>query len=129
MPQAEQEATSTDKPITKCQENISETGYKCVCLNTRSTVNQKNELNIMVEDTDPHIIGIIDSWANINIADAELGLTVYVMFRRDRIRRRGGAVISYILLNVVMYNKTKLSRDGTERHPTKGSSANILGSV
>ena len=60
-----------------------------MCLNTRSTVNKKNELNIMVEDTDPHIIGIIDSWANIDIADAELGLTVYVTFRRDLIGRRG----------------------------------------
>ena len=39
----------------------------------------------MVEDTDPHIFGITKSWANIDITDAELGLTGYVMFRRDRI--------------------------------------------
>ena len=45
-------------------------------------VNKKNELNIMVEDIDPHIIGITESWANKDIADAELGLTGYVMFRR-----------------------------------------------
>ena len=43
----------------------------------------KNELNIMVEDIDPHIIGITKSWANKDIADAEIGLTGYVMFRRD----------------------------------------------
>ena len=30
------------------------------------------------------------------ITDAELGLTGYVMFRRDRIGRRGGGVISYV---------------------------------
>ena len=42
-------------------------------------------LNIMVEDIDPHIIGITESWANTGITDAELGLTGYVMFRRDRI--------------------------------------------
>ena len=59
MPQAE-EATSTDKPITNCPENISETGYKCMCLNARSIVNKKHELNIMVEDIDPHIIGITE---------------------------------------------------------------------
>ena len=35
-------ATSTHKPVTKCQENISEAGYKCVCLNVRSIVNNKN---------------------------------------------------------------------------------------
>ena len=69
------------------------TGYRCVCLNARSIVNKKNELNIMVEDIDPHIIGITESWANIDITDAELGLTGYVMFRKDRIGRRGEGVI------------------------------------
>ena len=48
----------------------------------------------MVEDIDPRIIGITESWANI--ADAKLGLTGYVMFRRDRIGRRGGGVILYV---------------------------------
>ena len=88
--QAEQEATSTDKPISNHPKNISEKGYRCVCLNARSIVNKKNELNIMVEDVDPHIIGITESWANIDITDAELGLTGYVMFRKDPIGRRGG---------------------------------------
>ena len=83
VPQAEQEATSTDKPITNRPENISETGYRCMCLNARSIVNKKNKLNIMVEDIDPHIIGMTESWANIDITDAELGLTGYIMFRRD----------------------------------------------
>ena len=63
--QAEQEATSTDKPMLNHLKNISEKGYKCVCLNARSIVNKKNELNIMVEHTDPHIIGITESWANM----------------------------------------------------------------
>ena len=58
VPQAEQEATSTDKPITNRSANISETGYRCVCLNARGIVNKKtNELNIMVEDIDPNRIG------------------------------------------------------------------------
>ena len=34
-----------------------------MCLKARSIVNKKNELNIMVEDIDPHIIGITESWA------------------------------------------------------------------
>ena len=58
MSQAEQEAT--DKPISNHPKNISETGYRCVCLNARSIVNKKNELNIMVEDIAPHIIGITE---------------------------------------------------------------------
>ena len=91
MSQTEQEATSTDKPISNHPKNISEKGYTCVCLNARSIVNKKNELNIMVEDIVPHIIGITESWANIDTTDAELGLTGYVMFRKDRIGKRRGS--------------------------------------
>ena len=103
MPQAGQEATSTDKPITECPKNMSEAGYICVCLNARSVVNKKNELNIMVEEIDPHIIGITESWANTDITDVELGLTGYVMFRRDRIGRRGGGVILYVKESIQAY--------------------------
>ena len=103
MFQTGQEATSTHKPAIKCPENISEAGYKCVCLNARSIVNKKNELNIMIEDIDTHIIGITESWANKDITDAELGLTGYVMFRRDRIGRRGGGVILYTKESIQAY--------------------------
>ena len=107
---AEQEATSTDNPISNHPKNISEKGYRCVCLNARSIVNKKNELNIMVEDIDPHIIGITESWANIDITDAELGLTGYVMFRKDRIGRRGGGVILYVKESIQAY-EIKLERE------------------
>ena len=55
----------------------------------------------MVDDIDPHIIGITESWANTDITDAELGLTGYVMFRRDRIGRRG--VILYVKESIQAY--------------------------
>ena len=48
----------------KIQGNTSESGIKCVCLNARSIINKKTELNIMVDDIKPHIIGITESWAN-----------------------------------------------------------------
>ena len=110
MPQAGQEATSTDKPITKCPKHMSEAGYRCVCLNGRTIVNKKNKLNIMVEDIDPHIIGITESWANTDITDTELGLTRYLMFRRDRIGRRGGGVILYVKESIQAY-EIKLERE------------------
>ena len=109
VPQAGQEDTSTHKSLTKCLENISVAGYKCVCLNARSIVNMKNELN-MVEDIDPHITGITKPWANTDITDAELGLTGYVMFRRDRIGRRGGGVILYVKESIQAY-EIKLERE------------------
>ena len=105
-----QEATSTDKPITKCPKNMSEACYRCVCLNARSIVNKKNELNIMVEYIDPHIIGNTESWANTDIKDAKLGMTGYVMFRRDRIGRRGRGVILYVKESIQAY-KIKLERE------------------
>ena len=73
---------------TRCkiiQRNTSSTGIKCVCLNARRIINKNNELNIMVDDIKPHIIGITESWANNDITDGELGLAGYVMFRKDRI--------------------------------------------
>ena len=65
---------------------------KCVYLNARSIINKKNELNI-VYDITLHMIGITESWANNDITDAELGLEGYAMFRKDRIGRRGVAVL------------------------------------
>ena len=56
----------------------------------------------MVEDIDPHIIGITESWATPDISDAELGMTGYVMFRKGRLGRRGrGGVILYIKISYV----------------------------
>ena len=57
----------------------------------------------MVDNIKPHIIGITESWANNDITDAELGLEGYVMFRKDRIRRRGGGVLLYIKDTIPAY--------------------------
>ena len=63
-----------------------------MCINARSIINKKIELNIMVDDIKPHIINITELRANNDIAYAELGLAGYVMFRKDRIGRKGGGV-------------------------------------
>ena len=41
------------------QGGTSKEEIKCVCLKARSIINKKNELNMMVDDIKPHIIGII----------------------------------------------------------------------
>ena len=89
-----------DRRSKTVQRNTSESGIKCVCLNARSIINTKTELNIMVDDLKPHIIGITESWANNDITDAVLGLEGYVMFRKDR---RGGGVLLYIKETVPAY--------------------------
>ena len=50
-----------------------------------------------------HIIGITESWANNDITYAELGLAGYVMFRKDRMGRRGGGLLLYIKETVSVY--------------------------
>ena len=72
------------------QGNTPKAEIKRVCLNARSIINKNNELDILVDEIKPHIIGITESWANNYITDAELGLEGYVMFRKDRMGRRGG---------------------------------------
>ena len=84
------------------QGNTSNAEIKCVCLKARSIINKKNELNIMVDDIKPHIICITESWAHNDITDAELGLEGYVMFRKDRIGKKGG-VLLYIKENISAY--------------------------
>ena len=85
------------------QGSTSKEEIKCVCLNARSIINKKDELNIMVDDIKPHIIGITESWANNDITDAELGLESYAMFRKDRMGRRGGGVLLYIKDTIPAY--------------------------
>ena len=85
------------------QGNTYKAEIKCVCLNARSIINKKNELDIMVDEIKPHIIGITESWANNDITDAELGLEGYVMFRKDRMGRRGGGVVLYIKETIPAY--------------------------
>ena len=89
------------------QGNTSKAEIRCVCLNARSIINMKNELNIMVDDIKPHIIGITESWANNDITDAELGLEGYAMFRKDGMGRRGGGVLLYIK-NTTPANEVRL---------------------
>ena len=72
-------------------------------MDARSIINKKDELNIMVDDIKPHIIGITESWANNDITDAELGLEDYAMFRKVRMGRRGGGVLLYIKDTIPAY--------------------------
>ena len=73
---------SKNKSAKNSLESPKEFGYKCICLNAKSLVNIRNELNIMVEYIDLHIIGITEYWATPDRSDAELGMTGYVMFRK-----------------------------------------------
>ena len=57
----------------------------------------------MVDNSEPHIIGITESWENRDITDAELRLEGYVMFLKDRMGRRGGGVLLYVKYTILAY--------------------------
>ena len=70
----------------------------------------RNMLKRTGENGHPWRTPTTESWANTNISDAELGLTGYVMFRKDRIGRRGGEVILYVKESIQAY-EIKLERE------------------
>ena len=78
-----------DRIYKRIRRNTPASGIICVCLNARSIINKKTELNITVDDIKLHTIGITESWANNYMTDAELGLAGYAMFRKYRTGRRG----------------------------------------
>ena len=65
----------------------------------------------MVEDIDPHIIGITEFWATTDISHTELRMTGYVMFRKDRIGRRGGGVIFIYIIESIQAYEIKLEKE------------------
>ena len=60
----------------------------------------------MAADIEPQVKSITESWANEDIVDAELTVTGYVMFRKDRQERRGCGVILYIKKSIQAYETT-----------------------
>ena len=74
----------TNKSTRKKSQNINKNELRCVCLNARSIIKKKSDLDFMVADIEPDIIGITESWAYKDMVDAELMLPGYVMFRKDR---------------------------------------------
>ena len=57
----------------------------------------------MVHDINPDIIGITESWVNNDITYTEFGLEGYVMFRKNRMVRRGEGVLLYIKETIPAY--------------------------
>ena len=78
-------------------------GLKCVCLNARSVVNKMGELRLTVEDVEPDIIGISETWTRPDMGNAEFPLKGYQVFRNDRELRRGGGVALCIKQSIQAY--------------------------
>ena len=63
--------------------------------NARSLLPKFDELAATVEDLEPTVICIVESWLSAEISDFEISLVGYAFYRLDR-NRHGGGVIIYV---------------------------------
>ena len=68
----------------------------CLFTNAQSIVNKLPELQAVVCDHSPLIVGIAESWCTSSVGDAELHLNGYNLFRDDRPSGIGGGVLLYV---------------------------------
>ena len=68
--------------------------------NARSIVNKIQELKLYVEDANPDIIAITESWTHCNIPNSYLNLPNYYVAarhdRKDTLNGRGGGILIYV---------------------------------
>ena len=70
--------------------------YNHLMTNARSILNKFNELQSLVAQHRPSIIGITESWLDDNICDSEIQLSGYNVFQNDCCGSRGRGVLLYI---------------------------------
>jgi ribonucleases P/MRP protein subunit RPP40 len=69
----------------------------CLYFNARSIVNKIQDLELLLRDENPDIVGITETWLNASILDSEMMIEGYTLLRKDRRdNRRGGGVAFYI---------------------------------
>ena len=69
-------------------------------LNAQSLAHKRDELVINTQLYKPLIIGVTETWGNGEREDGSFKLDGYVMYRSDRIGRRGGGTILYVASNL-----------------------------
>lgn len=125
-------------------------GLKLMHLNVRSLLPKLDFINILINDVNPDILIISETWLSSRTCDDDVAMSGYNTFRIDR-KAKGGGVIAYvrehlvttvsiavstpkcfecIVLNVCVGGDTHLSVSGVYRPPSAPSSAlNDLGKV
>jgi len=69
----------------------------CIYVNAHSIIKKVDSLQTVARAFQPDTIGITESWTNSDIADAELMVPGYDLFRKDRpVSSRGGGVLLYV---------------------------------
>ena len=73
---------------------------KCFYTNANSLVHKIDELKQLVTLHEYDIISVTETWATVDIKDAELSIDGYSMYRMDRKVTGGGGVVLYIKENL-----------------------------
>ena len=66
---------------------------KMMYFNARSLLPKLDELMVFAEDSNPDVICITETWLSGEISDNELSIVGYLLYRRDRDRHGGGALL------------------------------------
>lgn len=77
-------------------------------INARSLPPKIDELHALVTVEQPQVICIVESWLADDIADNEISIVGYQVFRLDR-NRQGGGVLTYVHDSIVPTTCTILS--------------------
>ena len=70
-------------------------GFKIMSLNVFSLLGHLDQLNILIEEEKPHVIGINETKIDSDISDTDIQIGGYEVVRRDR-NKWGGGVALYI---------------------------------
>ena len=88
-----------------------DTNIRCLLTNVRSIMNKVAKLKHFIDQHNPYIIGITETWCTDLVSDAELSLGEYNLFHCDRKNTPGGGVLLYVYLSlnaVICESLTKL---------------------
>ena len=91
---------STPRPQLDPNSFKSRNGLGIIHVNIRSLIQKLDYVNSLILQSDPDILVLSESWLKKSIADSDVALLGYNLFRVDRVGRGGG---------VIVYVKTGLS--------------------
>ena len=66
---------------------------KLICFNVRSFLPKLEEMRLLVANTKPHLIGLVETWLSDSIDTQELEIHNYKFYRKDRDRYGGGVAV------------------------------------
>ena len=75
---------------------------RCLYTNASCIMNKRSELQLLIDDMNPDIIGITESWCGSSVLDSEVAIKGYNLFRKDKPTRTatGGGLLLYFHENL-----------------------------